>query len=443
MKKFFLVILVILSAVVSFLGTLYFNSRDNLSNKDRTSLNISTENMEFEGWNVDGDTYKSTDNQGSITFRNIDTYVHTLALDATMSKYNVTTKLYYTTADGEAFSEDNMYELKCNYIDGKVYYTLDEQVSDIRLVFPQNSKFEMIINSADVNPTYLTFVLTNLFVASMLSSMIVITLYLLISKRKATSKSKEVFKHYSNLLYELTKKEINLKYRRSYLGVFWSLLSPILIMIVLTVVFSTVFKNSIPNFPVYLLCGKLIFDYNSQATKQSMTSVISNSALIKKVYIPKYLFPLAKTLSAFVTLFFSLVALVVVMIATKAPFHPTLVFFWMPLIYLFVFSTGLGLILGSITVFFRDVEHLYAVVLTAWTYFTPLFYPVDIIPAKFLFFVKLNPLYYMVTMLREIVLEGVLPSMTEHLICFTVSTFTLAIGVYLFKKLQDKFILYI
>lgn len=251
------------------------------------------------------------------------------------------------------------------------------------------------------------------------------------------------FKKYKDLLIALTSKEIKLKYRRSYLGMLWSLLNPLMIMIVMTIVFSTLFSRNIDNFPVYLLTGKLVFDFNAQCTRTSMGSIVSGASLIRKIYIPKYIFPLAQSLASFVNLFFSLIALVIVMIATRAPFHPSLFLFWLPLVYLFIFSTGLGMLLAAINVFFRDTNHLYGVILTAWTYFTPIFYPADIIPDNFYFLLKFNPLHHMVKMLRLIVMDGTLPTVKMNMICALSAIFMLVVGIIVFKKLQDKFIMYI
>lgn len=253
----------------------------------------------------------------------------------------------------------------------------------------------------------------------------------------------ENFKKYRHLLKELVIKDIKLKYRRSYLGLLWTLLNPILMMIVLTIVFSTLFKNRIENFPVYLLSARTLFDFYSQATKDGMGCLIGSGSLIKKVYVPKYIFPLAKMLSAFVNMIFSLIALIIVMIVTKVPFAPELVLSPFPLIYVLVFTIGMGLILSTLCVFFRDIVHLYSVLLTAWMYFTPLFYPEEIIPDNFKIVLQLNPLRHMINMFRNIVLYHQVPTATEHLICIGFAVSALLIGLFVFYKKQDKFILYI
>lgn len=251
------------------------------------------------------------------------------------------------------------------------------------------------------------------------------------------------FGKYKGLILYLAKNQITLKYRKSYLGLLWSLLNPLLTMVVLTMVFSSIFKNSIENFPIYLMCGRLIYEYNSESTKAAMNSLISNSSLIKKIYIPKYVFPLSSSIAALVNMFFSLIALIIVMFFTHIELKWTMLFFWLPMLYVFVFSTGLGLILSAVNVFFRDVKHLYGVFLTLWMYLTPLFYPFDAVPESVQNIIRYNPLYHFIEMFRGMLLDGVLPTLRENLICTGVSAAVLIIGLLCFKKMQDKFILHI
>jgi ABC-2 type transport system permease protein len=214
-------------------------------------------------------------------------------------------------------------------------------------------------------------------------------------------------------------------------------------MLVLTAVFSALFKNNIPNFPVYLTCGKLIFDFNSEATKSALNSIISNASLIKKVYVPKYVFPIADALTAFVNLLFSLIALVIVIIFTKAPLTQTVLLFWVPIVYVFIFSTGLGLVLASINVFFRDVKHLYGVFILMWMYLTPLFYPAEILPPPVFAFIRYNPMHQFVYMFRGFVMYNRMPTLSQNLFCVGVSVSMFVIGLVVFKLKQDKFIMYI
>lgn len=251
------------------------------------------------------------------------------------------------------------------------------------------------------------------------------------------------FIKYQPLLRELIKRDLKVRYRRSFLGMLWTVLNPLLMMIVLTVVFSSMFRMDIVNFPVYVLIGNIIFNFNNESTNQGMNSLIWNGSLIKKVYIPKYLFPLANVLSCLVNFSFSFVALIIVMFFTKTPFYATLITVWIPLIYLITFSFGLSLILCSINVYFRDMQHLYSVITTAWLYLSAIFYSVEIVPAYLRPFIEWNPLYQYITFFRQIVMEGTFPNVATNLVCMGYSVLTLLIGLYVFIKAQDKFILHI
>lgn len=258
-----------------------------------------------------------------------------------------------------------------------------------------------------------------------------------------TNKYISNFLKYRFLLRELVINDIKIKYRRSVMGILWSVLHPLLMMIVLTIVFSSLFKSDIPNFAVYLLAGRLIWDLYSQATIFAMGSVVDNASLIKKVYVPKYIFPVAKSFSALVNSLFALIALFIVMIICKVKITPLVLLIPIPLFYTFIFALGVGLLFSAFNVFFRDLAYLYEVFLTAWMYFTPLFYPESIIPERYKIILKINPLYYYVNFFRDVVLYGKFPSVKENMICLSISFFSLIIGLYVFYKKQDKFILYI
>ena len=152
----------------------------------------------------------------------------------------------------------------------------------------------------------------------------------------------EGFRRFMPLLRELVVRDIKVRYRHSALGLVWTVLNPLLMMVVITIVFSTLFRQNIPNFPIYYLSGSLIFAFNSESTTTALNSIISNASLIKKVYIPKYLFPLSNVLSGLVNLGFSLIAMVIVMLVTGAPFHATLLLLPIPIFYTFLFPSGLA-----------------------------------------------------------------------------------------------------
>ena len=142
-------------------------------------------------------------------------------------------------------------------------------------------------------------------------------------------------------------------------------------------------------------------------------------------------------------MFFSLIAMLIVMLVTGAPFHATLLLIPIPIFYVFVFATGLGILLSALTVYFRDIAHFYGVFILAWTYFTPIFYPVSILPKTVLKFMQFNPMYHYVEFMRELVLEGTFPSMTTNLLCFGIAALMLAVGLFVFYKKQDKFVFFV
>ena len=249
------------------------------------------------------------------------------------------------------------------------------------------------------------------------------------------------FRNYSFLLRELIKRDISGKYKDSTLGLFWSFLNPLLSMIVLTIVFSTFFGRTIENFPVYLLSGKLVFDLFANATTGAMDSIKGNSEIIKKIYVPKYMFAVGIVCSEFINFLISLIVLVAVMFATGAPFYMSLLYSPIPLFFLLVLTMGVGLILATATTFFTDIKYLYGVLIMLLSFMTPLFYPIEIIPEQFLFFFKVNPLYAAVSSFRDIVLYGAFPQTKFLLYLIITSIIALVIGVYLFYRYQDEFVI--
>ena len=213
----------------------------------------------------------------------------------------------------------------------------------------------------------------------------------------------QVFKKYRFLLKNLISRDLKVKYRRSFLGLAWSILNPFLMMLVISAVFSNIFKFDIPYFPIYYLTGALLYNFVVEATNGSMVSIINAAPLIKKVYIPKYIFPLEKCMFAFVNMLFTLIAVIIMILLMQMPLHWTLVLFPIPMIYALVFSVGFGLILAAGNVFFRDIGHLYSVFTTAWMYLTPIIYPMEVLenmPSWIVVVVKCNLLYHYIVFLR-------------------------------------------
>lgn len=250
------------------------------------------------------------------------------------------------------------------------------------------------------------------------------------------------------ILKQLVTKDFKLKYRRSVLGVVWSVLNPLLMMVVMSIVFSFLFSNGIENFPLYLILGNITFSFMSDSTSAALTSFLDAAPLLKKVKISRFVFPVQKVLFALVNFAFSLVAVALVMLWFRVV--PTWHLIWLPvcLALLIIFCIGIGLIIGSLAVFFRDVIHLWSVVLTAWTYLTPLFWDFQLLidkgaPFWVIGIVKANPMYGFVTFMRDIFLWNQSPSLEILALCAVWAVVMLAIGILVFRKSQHKFILYV
>ena len=248
------------------------------------------------------------------------------------------------------------------------------------------------------------------------------------------------------ILRQLVTRDFKLKYRRSFLGVLWSVLNPLLMMLIMAAVFSTMMRFSsdgIPSYPLYIILGNVTFNLMSDATSQGMRSIIDAASLLKKVRIRRWVFPVEKVLFAMLNFAFSLIAVLIVMFAVGV--YPTWTALLLPLflVYFGMFCVGLSMLLSSLSVFFRDVMHLWTVILTAWTYATPLFYPVSILPDWMLSLERFNPMYHFVGYVRELLLYQQLPSVALNLTCLGFGAGMLIVGLLVFRKTERKFILYI
>lgn len=253
----------------------------------------------------------------------------------------------------------------------------------------------------------------------------------------------EVF-DYKDLLFQLVGRDLKLKYRRSVLGYIWSVLNPLLIMIVMYVVFSKLFDRNIPNFPVYLLIGRTLYDFAVGATNKAMDGITSNAALLKKTYVSKFMFPLAKITSCMVDYVLSLGALIIVLIFTGSPFFWTMLLFPLVTLEAYIFACGMGFFLAQMHVFFRDTRYIYHAFTTMWMYASAIFYPVDILPNWMQWLVvNCNPLYIYINQFRDIAYRGIIPSLDSIILGVGYAALFFVIGVTLFRDKQDKFILYV
>lgn len=251
------------------------------------------------------------------------------------------------------------------------------------------------------------------------------------------------FRQYGSLLRELVVRDLKIKYRRSFLGYIWSLLNPILMMVVMSVIFSYMFRFDIPNYPLYLICGQTLWAFFAESTTIGMQSVITNGPLIRKVYIPKYIFPISRVLSSFVTMSLSLVAILLVMLFTGVRFSFAMLLAPIPLALMLIFAMGVAMLISACAVYFRDIIHLYSVVILAWMYCTAIFYPVSALPPKVGFLIRFNPMYNYISFFRNLMLSGTLPDTWTWVACVLSSCLAFLLGGAVFRKLQRNFILYI
>lgn len=273
------------------------------------------------------------------------------------------------------------------------------------------------------------------------------SLYVLVSAKKGKDilvlRLIAATKKYRFLLEQLVARDFKSKYKRSILGILWSFLNPMLMMTVQYVVFSTIFKSEIENFAVYLLSGIVCYNFFSEVTNMALTSIVGNASLITKVYIPKYIYPVSRACSSLINFGLSLIPLLVVMMVTRTPLTPAIALLPFGIVCLFMLALGIGMILASAMVFFRDTQFLWNVFNMIWMYMTPIFYPESIITGWMSILFKINPLYHVIRFFRTILLNGVSPEPKAYLFCFVASVVPLLVGAFVFKRTQDRFVLYL
>lgn len=425
------VILCLIALVIGVIIGIYMPSRANISAKQNnyTSLELSGDKLETAVIN----------GKNCIALNFTGEYVGVLKFTGELNNIGGTAEIYL------ADSKEGLNSVKAQTVgiskkSDDAYITINNNVKYVAIDFL--GELPPVI-SATFNPTNFVFSFESIFIwgfGLMLTIGIIVFFTLL---RSSYTASTQIFLKYRHLVMNLISRDLKVKYRRSMLGFLWSILNPLLMALVINAVFQNLFRFDIEYFIVYYLTGSLIFNFMTEATTGSLTSVIGASSLIKKVYIPKYIFPLEKCLFAFVNMLFSSFAVIIVILIKRMPVHFTALLFFYPMICVLIFSLGLSLILASMNVFFRDIGHLYTVWTVAWMYLTPIIYPASILPNSIRMIMQLNPMYYYVTYFRDVVMYGNVPSLATHLICIIYAFLFLAVGLIVFKRKQDKFILYI
>ncbi|QRN85540.1 ABC transporter permease [Clostridia bacterium] len=251
------------------------------------------------------------------------------------------------------------------------------------------------------------------------------------------------FMDHRYLFYLLTMRDVKKKYKNSYLGILWSLLSPLLDMVILSIVFSSLLKRNVSNYPVYLLTGRLLFQFFTMGSSVALMSIISSAPLIKKIYVPKYILTLSRICSNYIFFLISLLDLGLIMLVTRHPVNINILWSIPYMLLIFLFTTGVGMILAAIAVYFRDMEHIYKVFTNALYFASAIIYPPEIVPEKYQFILQWNPVFHFLQGFRRVAYYGLAPEPRNLLLCTVLALVSLILGVLYFKKKQDDFILYL
>lgn len=248
---------------------------------------------------------------------------------------------------------------------------------------------------------------------------------------------------YRSLLRDLVARDLKVRYKRSVLGIAWTMLNPLLTMVVFTMVFSHVLRVPVKNFTVYFLSGFLLWNFVSQTTSWSTSCLVGYASLIKKIYVPRAIFVLATVLAGLVNLLLSLVPLALIMLVVGHPFCLSLTFVPVPMLLGTLFALGLSLLLAPLSVMFADIVPIYQVVQTLWLYLTPVMYPIDMVPPEYRTFVDVNPMSSLVEAFRAPIYGGVLPELHVLATAAAFAFGSMALGWLVFEHYTDRIAYYV
>jgi ABC-2 type transport system permease protein len=249
---------------------------------------------------------------------------------------------------------------------------------------------------------------------------------------------REIF-HYRELLAKLVSRNIKTRYKRSVLGIAWTMLNPLMMMIVMTLVFSNIFRTNLEHYPVYLLSGLVFWNFFAQTTSSAMNELVWGGSLMTRIYMPRSIFAFTALGTGLVNIVLSLVPLLLIMLVTGAPVRLSVFFLPFSILIVGMFALGVGLFLSTLGVYFTDVLEMYQIVLMAWMYFTPIIYPIEIIPANYMGVFYLNPLYYLLEVFRQPIYLGKLPDLQTLVVSCLLSLLTLILGWWTFTRKADEF----
>lgn len=248
---------------------------------------------------------------------------------------------------------------------------------------------------------------------------------------------------YRDLIRTLVARDLKVRYRRSAIGFLWTMLHPLITMLVLSFVFSHLFRPNLPSFSVYALAGIVLWNFFSQAIVASMNSLRGNAALLTKVPVPKAVFPVAIVCGGLVNLFYALVPLFLIMLLTGHPVGPSLAFLPVGIVVAACFTLGCGLLLAPLAAFFTDTVELVTIVLTILFYLTPVFYPVSIVPPDLRWVVEANPVYWVLDIFRTPIYEGILPTVQTFALGAFIALAFLVVGAAVFRRTSDRIAFYV
>lgn len=249
---------------------------------------------------------------------------------------------------------------------------------------------------------------------------------------------------YRDLVRALVARELKVRYRRSAIGFLWTMLQPLLTMLVLQMVFSSLFRGfNITNYPVYALSGILFWNFFSQSIVSSMNSLRGNAQLLQKLPVPKAVFPLATVISGVVNLAFALAPLLLILIVTGHPLTPALLFLPVSIFLAALFTLGAGLLLSPLAVFFSDVIELIGVILSLLMYLTPVFYPMDAVPEQMRWVVRFNPIRSILEVFRDPIYQGEVPPLSHLCVCAGIAVLAVAVGAWVFRRSSDRIPFYV
>jgi len=244
---------------------------------------------------------------------------------------------------------------------------------------------------------------------------------------------------YRELIIQFVSRTIKIRYKRSILGVVWTMLNPLLIMIVLTVVFSSLFRFEIAFFPIYFLSGQIVWLLFASSTSGAMGEMVLSGDLLKRIYVPKSVFAVASVSTGIINLLLSILPLIAIALALGLRLKLALLVWPFSILLVSIFSLGMSLLLSAAAIYFADMLPVYEVILTLWLYLTPIIYPLEIVPPEWLWFFKLNPMYYFVEAFRMPILYGIVPGRGIWIPAIVYALVTLIAGGWLFTKKSNEY----